>query len=131
MKDHWPGTYEIGWHSSEIECPHVAFAIESGGREELFDIRLYSMDEGNDQDAAYEESKEALELLVRRANEALTARAIRFVADFDPILVANGLDPESVSAYEWSKFTDAFLEGTHWHEIAGYACDAIKIMREE
>ena len=65
------GRYEIGHHASEIECPHIAYVLKTGAREELFDVRLYSMDEGNPNDGAFIESREALELLVARANDAI------------------------------------------------------------
>lgn len=64
--------YELGYHSSDIEHPHVAFVVD-GQREELFDVALYSMDDGNAQDGAYIESKEALDLLIARANAAIKA----------------------------------------------------------
>jgi hypothetical protein len=65
------GRYELAWHSSDIESPHVAFVLEDDSREELFDVRLYSMDVGNEQDGAYIESRNALALLLERANAAL------------------------------------------------------------
>lgn len=66
------GEYQVGAHSSDIEALHVAFVLD-GHREKLFDVQLYSLDIGNDQDGAYIESKEALDLLVARANQALAA----------------------------------------------------------
>lgn len=64
------GRYEIGWHSSDIDVCHVAYALEDGSREDLFDVQLYTVDSGNEQDGARVESLEALELLVSRANQA-------------------------------------------------------------
>lgn len=62
----------------------------------------------------------------------MTKRKIVFCnEDFDPILEEEGIDPSSVTEDEWRKFTDRFLDGTHWAEIAGYACDAIKAQRED
>ena len=50
--------------------------------------------------------------------------------DLDQIIRENGVDPDSITTYEWSKFTDAFLEGTHWSEIAGYAAEDLVNRRE-
>jgi hypothetical protein len=61
-----------------------------------------------------------------------TDLSIHFVRDdFEDILSAAGIDPDSVTPEEWRKFTDRFLDGTHWHEIAGYAVDAIFAERGE
>ena len=49
--------------------------------------------------------------------------------DFEPILRDAGIDPDTVTPDEWRKFTDAFLDGTSWYEVAGYACDAIHARR--
>jgi hypothetical protein len=67
------GYYEIGWHSSDVESVHVSFVLD-GASEDLFDVSLYSTDEGNPHDGAFIESKEALELLVARANSAIPKR---------------------------------------------------------
>lgn len=55
---------------------------------------------------------------------------IRFEpVDFEGILADAGIDLETVTPYEWSKFTDAFLAGTDWYTVAGYAADAILAAR--
>lgn len=51
--------------------------------------------------------------------------------DFEPALRAAGIDPTTITRHEWSKFTDAFLDGTHWVEVAQDATDAIKAQRGE
>ncbi len=57
---------------------------------------------------------------------------IRFARDdFDSILRAEGIDPDTVTVYEWSKFTDSFLDGTAWSDVAALACDRIKQIRNE
>ena len=62
----------------------------------------------------------------------MVKRQINFVEeDFDPILRREGIDPDSVTEYEWSKFESAFCDGTHWSEVAGYAVDIIHMMRQE
>lgn len=74
--------YELGYHSSDIEHPHVAFVLDNGAREELFDVSLYSMDVGNEQDGAYVESREALDLMVSRANASIgTDAAVKAIRD--------------------------------------------------
>lgn len=51
---------------------------------------------------------------------------IRFVReDFEGILLAAEIEPDSVTVEEWRKFTDRFLDGTNWGEAADHACDAI------
>lgn len=58
-------------------------------------------------------------------------REIRFSEeDFDPILKSVGLDPESITEYEWSKFGNMFCDGTHWYEVAEIAADQIAYNRE-
>lgn len=51
--------------------------------------------------------------------------------DFEPALRKAGIDPDSVTEYEWSKFTDAFCAGTAWSEVAEFATDAILAQRGE
>lgn len=51
--------------------------------------------------------------------------------DFWPILEYNGIEPESITEYEWSKFTDSFLDGTGWYEVADLACDRILEIRRD
>lgn len=61
----------------------------------------------------------------------MTDLSIKFVRDdFEPILVEAGIDPDSVTEDEWRKFTDRFLDGTGWSEVAAIACDAIHARRE-
>ena len=62
-----------------------------------------------------------------------TKREIHFYAeDFDPILISKGIDPETIREYQWDKFIDMFLEGTHWAEVAEIAAEEIKYqMRED
>lgn len=50
--------------------------------------------------------------------------------DFESILEDAGIDPDTVTMDEWRKFTDRFLDGTAWTEVAEIACDAILSMRE-
>lgn len=50
--------------------------------------------------------------------------------DFEPALRKAAIDPATITQHEWSKFTDAFLAGTHWDEVAEYATDAIKAQRD-
>lgn len=60
--------YEIGWHSSDLHCCHVAL-VDGESRDEIFDVALYQLD--NDQDAARLESLSKLEELIAAANLAL------------------------------------------------------------
>lgn len=63
--------YEVGYHSSEIECPHVALTTD-GKRDEIFDLRIYFDGEmGDETNPAYVKSKAALDLMVERANAAI------------------------------------------------------------
>jgi hypothetical protein len=66
--------YEIGYHSSDLQNPHVAFVDESGQREDIFDVALYFIDDDKvPNDPAYVESKDALDRLIVLANRALDA----------------------------------------------------------
>lgn len=59
-------------------------------------------------------------------------RSIMFaLEDFAPALAAAGIDPNSLTDYEWRKFEDAFLAGTHWDEIASYAAEVVAMLRAE
>ncbi len=59
-------------------------------------------------------------------------REIRFTEDdFDPILKQEGIEPKTVTEYEWRKFTDAFCDGTYWSEVARYAVDVIHQLRSD
>lgn len=59
-------------------------------------------------------------------------KEIRFSSDdFEPILKQEGIDPESITDYEWSKYTDAFCDGTYWSEVARYAVDVIHQLRSD
>ena len=51
--------------------------------------------------------------------------------DFDDALRQAGIEPDSVTVYEWSKFTDAFLAGTKWSEVAEHAADVLQVRRDE
>lgn len=72
------GRYEIGWHGDDIHHCHVSFVLSAeeappgGASDDLFDIALYHIDEGED-DGAYVESLEALRLAVHRANAGIGA----------------------------------------------------------
>jgi hypothetical protein len=61
------GHYEVGWHSGDIEHVHVTFVLDDN-YEDLFDVTLYSMDVGNEEDGAFIESRTALEFLIKMAN---------------------------------------------------------------
>lgn len=50
--------------------------------------------------------------------------------DFDPIFKSRGIDPETITDIEWSRFIDAFLDGTHWAEIAEFAATDMRMDRE-
>ncbi len=59
-------------------------------------------------------------------------RRITFtMEDFAPAFEAAGIDPGSLTDYEWRKFEDAFMTGTHWDEIAGYAAAVVAELRVE
>lgn len=76
--------------------------------------------------------KGAQALSDRLGDDAPAERRIEFAPeDFDPILLHEGIDPASVTKHEWRKFTDAFLAGTRWDEIAGYAVEAIRAQRSD
>lgn len=45
--------------------------------------------------------------------------------DFYDALWSAGIDPATVTVDEWSTFTDRFLDGTAWSEVAGYAAEVI------
>jgi len=51
--------------------------------------------------------------------------------DFEPALAKAGIDPSSITSYEWSKFTDDFVTGTHWDEVAEVAAECLLIRRED
>lgn len=64
--------YEIGYHSSEIECPHVALVDDEGERDEIFDVRLYHLSSPvAEYDPAFMASRDGLARLVARANRLL------------------------------------------------------------
>ena len=61
-----------------------------------------------------------------------TTLEIRFAReDFEPALTNAGIDPASITDDEWRKFTDAFLAGTAWDEVAGHAAAVIVDLREQ
>lgn len=49
--------------------------------------------------------------------------------DFEPALRKAGIDPTQITEYEWSKFTDDFLTGTHWDDVAEIAADCLLLRR--
>jgi hypothetical protein len=56
----------------------------------------------------------------------MTERRIVFDAeDLSPAFEAVGIEPATLTDYEWSKFADAFLAGTHWDEVARYAAEVV------
>lgn len=58
-------------------------------------------------------------------------RSITFtMEDFAPALAAAGLDPNSLTDYEWRKFENAFMAGTHWDEIASLAAEIVATLRQ-
>lgn len=61
-----------------------------------------------------------------------TERRITFtLADFAPAFDAAGIDDaNSLSDYEWRKFEDAFMESTHWDEVARYAAEVVVELRQ-
>lgn len=63
--------YELGYHSSEATCPHIALVADDGSRNDIVDLRLYFVSDDLDTDVAFSESKSAVELLLDRANESL------------------------------------------------------------
>lgn len=68
--------YSIGYHSSDIECPHVAL-ITDGKVDEIFDVRLpFNGDGGDETDPAYVEGLAALTTLLERANAAIATPTI-------------------------------------------------------
>lgn len=55
---------------------------------------------------------------------------ITFIADdFAPAFDLAGIDLDSVTEYEWRKFEDAFLAGTHWDEVAQHAAEVVALLR--
>ncbi len=60
-----------------------------------------------------------------------TERVITFtMEDLRPAFDAAGIDPDSLTDYEWGKFVDAFLAGTHWDEVARYAAEVVTDLRK-
>ena len=56
---------------------------------------------------------------------------ITFVADdFEEAFTKAGIDPATLTEYEWRKFEDAFLTGCDWTEAAEIAADTIVARRE-
>ncbi len=49
--------------------------------------------------------------------------------DFASAFASAGIDPNSLTDYEWRKFEDAFLDGTHWDEVAEHAADVVALRR--
>src|SRR3954469_15432972 len=62
--------YELGYHSSEVACPHVALRADDGTRDEVVDLRLHHTTDALD-DPAFTKSLAAVELLLDRANKLL------------------------------------------------------------
>ena len=61
----------------------------------------------------------------------MSERSITFtLEDFASAFKEAGLDPNSLTDYEWRKFEDAFLAGTHWNEVAEIAADVIARLRQ-
>ena len=59
-------------------------------------------------------------------------REIRFGKDdFEQFFAANGVDFDSLSDYEWSKFENMFVDGTSWTDVAETAAFEIARMRKE
>lgn len=52
-------------------------------------------------------------------------------ADLAPSFRLAGIDPASITAAEWSRFVDAFLDGTGWTEVANEAAFVIAEERRE
>jgi hypothetical protein len=53
-------------------------------------------------------------------------RVITFtLEDFAPAFEAAGINPDSLTDYQWRKFMDAFLEGTGWDEVARNAAEVV------
>jgi hypothetical protein len=60
----------------------------------------------------------------------VSERRISFaLEDLAPAFEAMGIELASLTDYEWSKFQDAFLEGTHWDEVARYAAEVVAELR--
>jgi hypothetical protein len=75
-----PDHYELGYHSSEVTCPHIALRNdELGTRDEFVDLRLYHVSTSTDgenwavEDESFIQSKAAVELLLARANGLIDA----------------------------------------------------------
>lgn len=49
--------------------------------------------------------------------------------DFDPLFEQEGIDPNTLTASEWKRFEDMFVEGTGWTEVAKEAAWNIKTDR--
>ena len=61
----------------------------------------------------------------------MSERSITFtLEDFASAFKEAGLDANSLTDYEWRKFEDAFLAGTHWDEVAEIAADVIARLRQ-
>ena len=62
----------------------------------------------------------------------MTERRIVFeTEDLAPAFEAAGIELASLTDYEWSKFVDAFLTGTHWDEVARYAAEVVAELRAD
>lgn len=60
-----------------------------------------------------------------------TKRSITFtMQDFADAFDTAGIDPDSLTDYEWRKFEDAFMAGTHWDEVAKYAAEVVVDLRK-
>jgi hypothetical protein len=60
------------------------------------------------------------------------SRTIEFVLDdFDEAFSKAGIDPATLTDYEWCKFQDAFLAGCGWVEAAEIAADTIAERRRD
>ena len=49
--------------------------------------------------------------------------------DLAPAFASIGLDPATLTDYEWRKFEDAFCAGTHWDEVAEEAARVVLMLR--
>lgn len=50
--------------------------------------------------------------------------------DFETAFFRAGITLESLTQAEWDSFTDSFLDGTGWSEVASYAAENIADDRE-
>ena len=66
-----PMRYELGFHSSDARYCHVTLVDSAGGRDDLFDVSLYWIEEGETGDGETEKSLAALKRLIELANKAL------------------------------------------------------------